>query len=195
VLDGEVLARLGGVADQAATALQNARLLETVRHQACHDALTGLPNRRLFLERLEEALAEPRSDERLAVLFCDLDRFKEVNDTLGHAAGDQLLRQVAARVLATVRPGDTVGRLSGDEFALLVRGQAIPEAAASLAQRVLGCFAEPFRLEGRDVRVGSSVGVAVHPGGTVSAEALLRRADAAMYENKQRHQGGAAARG
>jgi diguanylate cyclase (GGDEF)-like protein len=186
VLDGDVLVRLRGVGDQAATALQKARLLETVRHQAAHDALTGLPNRVLFLERLAAALESPEPGEQVAVLFCDLDRFKTVNDTLGHAAGDELLRQVAARLLAAVRPGDTVGRLSGDEFAVVLRGLTSPEGADSLAQRVLACFDVPFRLEGRDVRIGTSVGVAVHAGGDGGPDLLLRRADAAMYADKHR---------
>jgi diguanylate cyclase (GGDEF)-like protein len=185
-LRAEVVSRLRGVGDQASTALSKARLLETVRHQATHDALTGLPNRRLFVDRVDEALAAPRPGEQLVVLFCDLERFKQVNDTLGHAAGDELLRQVAARVLAAVRPGDTVGRLSGDEFAVLLRGLSGPEGAASLADRVLRCFDEPFRLEGRDVAIGTSIGVAVHPGGEATAEQLLRSADAAMYEDKHR---------
>jgi diguanylate cyclase (GGDEF)-like protein len=186
VLDGDVLVRLRGVGDQASTALQKARLLETVRHQAAHDALTGLPNRVLFLERLSEALERPEADEQVAVLFCDLDRFKTVNDTLGHAAGDELLRQVAARLLAAVRPGDTVGRLSGDEFAVVLRGLNSPEGAHSLARRVFACFDEPFRLEGQDVRIGTSVGVAVHADGDGGPALLLRRADAAMYADKHR---------
>src|SRR4051794_10095213 len=185
-LDGDVLVRLRGVGDQASTALQKARLLETVRHQATHDALTGLPNRVLFLERLTAALEQPGTDEQVAVLFCDLDRFKTVNDTLGHAAGDELLRQVAARLLAAVRPGDVVGRLSGDEFAVVLRGLPSWEGADSLARRVLGCFDEPFRLEGRDVRIGTSVGIAVHTAGEGGADLLLRRADAAMYADKHR---------
>jgi diguanylate cyclase (GGDEF)-like protein len=185
-LDGDVLARLRGVGDQASTALQRARLLETVRHQASHDALTGLPNRVLFVDRLAEALDEPADGEQVAVLFCDLDRFKQINDTLGHAAGDELLRQVAARLLSAVRPGDTVARLSGDEFAVVLRGLAPEEAADSLARRVRGCFAEPFRLEGRDVRIGTSIGVAVHPGGDGGPDLLLRTADAAMYQDKHR---------
>ena len=186
VLNGDVLVRLRGVGDQASTALQKARLLETVRHQAAHDALTGLPNRVLFLERLTAALESPQVDEQVAVLFCDLDRFKAVNDTLGHAAGDELLRQVAARLLSAVRPGDTVGRLSGDEFAVVLRGLSSPEGAHSLARRVLACFDEPFRLEGRDVRIGTSVGVAVHAGSDGGPDVLLRRADAAMYADKLR---------
>jgi diguanylate cyclase (GGDEF)-like protein len=186
-LDGDVLARLRGVGDQATSALQKARLLATVRHQATHDSLTGLPNRVLYLERLETALPHARAGAHLGVLFCDLDRFKQVNDTLGHAAGDELLRQVAARLRAAVRPGDTVGRLSGDEFSIILPGLVDPDDATGLAERVSGCFAEPFRLEGQDVVVGTSVGVAVHGGAAEqTAEQLLREADAAMYRHKQR---------
>ncbi|HEX2074253.1 MAG TPA: GGDEF domain-containing protein [Geodermatophilus sp.] len=190
-LDGDVLDRLRGVGDQASTALQNARLLETVRHQASHDALTGLPNRVLFLERLESALAETGADEHVGVLFCDLDRFKSVNDSLGHAAGDELLRQVAARLRAAVRPRDTVGRLSGDEFAVILPGLERPADADGVVARVLGCFDQPFRLEGVPVPVGTSVGVAVHTGEWGDAGRLLREADAAMYRHKNgERQGG-----
>ncbi|SFF21159.1 GGDEF domain-containing protein [Blastococcus tunisiensis] len=186
-LDGDVLARLRGVGDQATSALQKARLLDTVRHQATHDALTGLPNRVLFLERLQAALPGASQGAHLGVLFCDLDRFKDVNDTLGHAAGDELLRQVAARLGSAVRPGDTVGRLSGDEFAVVLPGLVHPDDAHGLAARVTGCFDEPFRLEGTDVTMGTSVGVTVHgDGGPRTAEQLLREADAAMYRHKQR---------
>jgi diguanylate cyclase (GGDEF)-like protein len=187
-LDGDVLARLRGVGDQATTALQKARLLATVSHQATHDALTGLPNRVLFLERLVETIPTAADGSHVAVLFCDLDRFKQVNDTLGHAAGDELLRQVAARLRGVVRPGDTVGRLSGDEFAIVLPGLVTPSDAESLADRVVACFAEPFRLDGTDVEVGTSVGVAVQAVGSVgTAEQLLREADAAMYRHKQGH--------
>jgi diguanylate cyclase (GGDEF)-like protein len=185
-LEGDVLVRLRGLGDQASTALQKARLLETVRHQATHDALTGLPNRVLFLDRLEKALAGVGPGTHVGLLFCDLDRFKQVNDTLGHAAGDELLRQVAARLRAAVRPGDTVGRLSGDEFAIILPGLVNADDARRLADRVDGCFAEPFRLEGADVHVGTSVGVAVHDDDSyASAEQLLREADDAMYRHKQ----------
>jgi diguanylate cyclase (GGDEF)-like protein len=187
-LAGDVLVRLRGVGDQASTALQKARLLETVSHQASHDGLTGLPNRTLFLERLENALVDAGRRAHVGVLFSDLDRFKEVNDTLGHAAGDELLRQVAARLRATVRPGDTVGRLSGDEFAIILPGLADPEDAHALAERVAACFTESFRLDGTDVEVGTSVGVAVlrDDADGRTAEQLLREADAAMYRHKQR---------
>ncbi|WP_236829406.1 GGDEF domain-containing protein [Blastococcus sp. KM273128] len=193
-LEGDVLARLRGVGDQAATALQKARLLDTVRHQATHDALTGLPNRVLFMERLETALAGAGPGGGPGVLFCDLDGFKAVNDSLGHAAGDELLRQVSARLRAAVRPGDTVGRLSGDEFAVVLPDLAGPGDARALADRIRACFDEPFRLEGTPVRVGTSVGVAVPgPGGGRDADALLREADAAMYREKQRRAGPAPA--
>ncbi|WP_040338733.1 sensor domain-containing diguanylate cyclase [Candidatus Blastococcus massiliensis] len=183
-LTGDVLDRLRGVGDQATSALQRARLLETVRHQATHDALTGLPNRVLFLDRLVEELAAADPGTLVSVLFCDLDRFKQVNDTMGHAAGDELLRQVSARLRAAIRPGDTVGRLSGDEFAIILPGLDDADAARSLADRVLHCFDEPFRLDGRAIAVGTSVGIAVHRPGA-GAEDLLREADAAMYRHKQ----------
>ncbi|MGY1642187.1 diguanylate cyclase domain-containing protein [Geodermatophilus sp. SYSU D00703] len=190
-LDGEVLARLRGLSDQASTALQKARLLETVRHQATHDALTGLPNRVLFLERLGGALAATGPEQHVGVLFCDLDRFTSVNDSLGHAAGDELLRQVAARLRSAVRPGDTVGRLSGDEFAVLLPGLARAEDADRVVARVLGCFDETFRLEGTAVAVGTSVGVAVHSGEWGVADDLLRAADSAMYRHKHAGRSGA----
>jgi diguanylate cyclase (GGDEF)-like protein len=186
-LDDDVLARLSGVGDQAVTALERARLLEAVRHQASHDPLTGLPNRALFSQRLSEHLVDAGPLAPLAVLFCDLDRFKEVNDTLGHAAGDELLRQVADRLRGAVRPEDTVSRLSGDEFALVLPDVADRADADRLAERVAGCFDEPFRLGDRQVTVRASVGVAVHvaPIARDGGEELLRTADEAMYRVKE----------
>jgi diguanylate cyclase (GGDEF)-like protein len=180
----DVLARLRGVADQASTALQKARLLEAVRHRASHDPLTGLPNRVLLLERLQAALWGKDAEEQVAVLFCDLDGFKQINDTLGHAAGDELLRQVAGRLRAAVRAHDTVGRLSGDEFAVILPGVTGEHDAAALAGQVLGCFDDLFPLEAGGVRIGTSVGIALHAGADGVAETLLRTADADMYRNK-----------
>ena len=182
----EALVRLRGVGEYAATALQNARLWDTVRHQSLHDALTGLPNRVLLTRTLERALADATGDGGVAVLYCDLDQFKHVNDSSGHPAGDELLRQVAARLLGVLRPGDMVGRLSGDEFALVLPGVPDPLVATGVAERVLRCFAEPFRIEGQRMRVTTSVGVAVHVGSGGRVDQLLRDADAGMYAAKQR---------
>ena len=182
----EPTARLVGVADQAATALLNARLLETIKHQSLHDALTGLPNRVLFGDRLDHALLSCAAESGVAVLFCDLDRFKQVNDVLGHAAGDELLRQVASRLRASLRPGDSVGRLSGDEFAVLLPGVLDEATARDVASRVIWCFDAPFRVDGRELRMTTSVGVALHEGHGGRADRLLRAADTAMYVAKQR---------
>jgi len=184
----EVLLRLQGVGDQAATALQNTRLLTTVRHQALHDDLTGLPNRVLFADRLEQALAACARGEATAVgvLFCDLDRFKQVNDGLGHSAGDELLRQVAHRLTDAVGAGPSVGRLSGDEFAVLLPDVADLPAATAVARRVTEAFEHAFRVEGNELPVTLSVGVALHEGDAGRADQLLHAADAAMYVAKQR---------
>ena len=184
----EVVLRLQGVGDQAATALHNTRLLGTVRHQALHDALTGLPNRVLFADRLEQALAAcgRGSVPAVAVLFCDLDRFKEVNDGLGHSAGDELLRQVASRLTDAVGPGAVLGRLSGDEFAVVLPDVADLPAATAVGGRVTEAFEHAFHVEGQELSVTLSVGVAVHAGEQGRGDQLLRAADAAMYVAKQR---------
>ncbi|WP_250447467.1 bifunctional diguanylate cyclase/phosphodiesterase, partial [Actinotalea sp. C106] len=182
----EAITRIAGVGDQTATALQNARLLSRVSHQALHDALTGVPNRVLFSRSLDESLRRAAPGEGTAVLFCDLDSFKHVNDQYGHAAGDELLRQVAARLRGELRPGDVVGRLSGDEFAVLLHEVDDDQHAMSVAARLLAGLDHPFRVDGREVRTTASVGVAVHVGTDGRGDRLLAAADAAMYEAKQR---------
>ncbi|MBX9246226.1 bifunctional diguanylate cyclase/phosphodiesterase, partial [Actinotalea ferrariae] len=179
------LERMAGIAAQAATAVQNAHLLATVRHQSLHDALTGLPNRVLFTRGLDDALRDVGQARSSAVLLCDVDRFKTVNDQLGHAAGDELLRQVAARMRGEVRPADTVGRLSGDEFAVRVV-DADEQAAVAVARRIVDALDQPFRIDGTEVRITVSIGVAVHEGSDGRGERLLAAADAAMYEAKER---------
>jgi diguanylate cyclase (GGDEF)-like protein/PAS domain S-box-containing protein len=155
-------------------------------HQAFHDALTGLANRALFLDRLGHALARAgRQEETLAVLFVDLDGFKVVNDSLGHAAGDALLGAVAARLRACARAGDTVARLGGDEFVLLLEGLADGDEAARAARRIAAALAPAFAVDGQELFVTASVGVALNTPDHDGAEALLRDADIAMYRAKR----------
>ncbi|MBX9246228.1 EAL domain-containing protein [Actinotalea ferrariae] len=180
----EAKVRVLGATDQAATALQNTRLLATVRHQSLHDALTGLPNRVLFARSLEATLRQAGTGVGTCVLFCDLDSFKRVNDELGHAAGDELLRQVAQRIRTQVRGGDVVARLSGDEFAVALVGTQ--DEALIVASRIVSALEQPFRLEGRDVRVTTSVGVCAHVGPDGRGDRMLAAADQAMYGAKQR---------
>jgi diguanylate cyclase (GGDEF)-like protein len=181
VLAGEVLG-VGGVVLEVTRERQ---VLDELAHAATHDSLTGLPNRALFSDRLEMALAgAARSGERVALLFLDLDRFKTVNDALGHLAGDQLLREVAGRLAAAVRPGDTVARLGGDEFAVLCPNLSTPTAASAVAARVVAALRPPVSLAQRRVHPSASVGLAVAPAGSRDAEALLMAADIAMYRAK-----------
>ena len=177
--------RLAGLADQSVTALQNVRLLERISHSAWHDALTGLPNRRLLEDRVEQELVRGRRvGESACLFFIDLDRFKSVNDTMGHAAGDELIRQVGARLVDTVRRQDTVARLGGDEFAVLLPGLSDASAIDQLAHRCLVALGAPYEVLGRDVRTSASIGVALAPGDGQSYEQLLTMADQAMYRSK-----------
>jgi diguanylate cyclase (GGDEF)-like protein len=154
---------------------------------AHHDPLTGLPNRLLFLDRLTHAQAEARRrGERVAALCLDLDRFKEVNDTLGHAAGDQLLRTVGTRLGACLRESDTLARFGGDEFAIIQAPLAEPDDAAGLARRLIEALSEEFDLGGEAVRVGVSIGIAISDGmQTEAAQRLLQDADLALYRAKE----------
>jgi diguanylate cyclase (GGDEF)-like protein/PAS domain S-box-containing protein len=157
-------------------------------HQALHDALTGLPNRVLFLDRLKHALARSRraGTGAVAVLFLDVDRFKVINDSLGHDVGDAVLVDVAGRLGRALRPSDTVARFGGDEFTVLCEEVANDAEALAIAQRIVEVFEQPFSLGGRDVVLSTSVGVAVAGSAHDRPEDLIRDADAAMYRAKER---------
>src|SRR5581483_11596138 len=156
-----------------------------IMHMARHDALTDLPNRVLFREKMEQALAR---GEDLAVLFLDLDRFKTVNDSLGHPIGDALLCAVTERLQKAVRGADTVARLGGDEFAIVQMG-AGPSQASELAGRIIEAVAEPFDISGHQVVIGVSVGIAVAPADGEQPDQLLRNADMALYRAKSEGRG------
>jgi diguanylate cyclase (GGDEF)-like protein len=159
-----------------------------LRHLATHDALTGLPNRVLLDDRLAQAMALADRDRRsFALMVCDLDRFKLINDSLGHRAGDELLQEVARRLTAVARTADTVARFGGDEFVLVGSSLADAEDAMQLAARAIEVLRAPVRIAGIDVHVSPSIGIALYPEDGASIEALLAHADAAMYAAK--HQG------
>jgi diguanylate cyclase (GGDEF)-like protein len=175
-----------------AVALDRAAATRQLGHLALHDALTGLPNRALFRERLEQALARSRrAGDMVAALCLDLDRFKEVNDALGHPAGDRLLQEMAARLSRCVRETDTVARLGGDEFAILQVGIEQPRGAHALAQRLIEVLAEPFDLGEHRTVGGASIGVAVAPNDGGTADLLLKNADIALYRAKADGRGAA----
>ena len=160
---------------------------ERLRHNALHDPLTGLPNRALFVERLEAALAHQRRDptQRCAVLFLDLDRFKVVNDSLGHAVGDALLMRVAGALASCVRAHETVARLGGDEFAILLEGVTRAADAERAAERIQGRLAAAFELQGQSMFTSASIGIALPEDVQQRADDLLRNADIAMYRAKK----------
>ena len=169
------------------------RVERQLRHDAFHDSLTELPNRALFMDRLEHALRHNERDPTfsLAVLFLDIDRFKLVNDSLSHAVGDRLLVQTAARVAESLRPGDTVARIGGDEFTILledVRSEEPEQFATLVARRIQESLSEVFRIDDHRLFATASIGISVSSAG-ISAEDLLRNADIAMYEAKRRGRG------
>jgi diguanylate cyclase (GGDEF)-like protein/PAS domain S-box-containing protein len=157
-----------------------------LEHRALHDGLTDLPNRTLLYDRLRQAiLLSKREHQPLALLMMDLDRFKEVNDTFGHHAGDDVLRQVAARLKSQLRESDTIARLGGDEFAIILPGVADEAAAGLTAGRLLQALLQPLAIEGEQLEIRASIGIVLFPRHAEDAESLLRRGDAAMYEAKR----------
>ena len=178
-----------------------------VRHMAHHDALTGLPNRALFIERLDQMLARSRGEASLedhrvvtsaevglvTVMFLDLDHFKHVNDTLGHAAGDNLLRMVVDRIKNCIRDGETLARLGGDEFAVLLREDLTTvKHALKVAQRIIKVVSQPYMLEGHEAIIGISIGIALCTGAkreVASSALVLRQADVALYQAKAKGRG------
>jgi diguanylate cyclase (GGDEF)-like protein len=175
-----VMVRVGRLAAQRAQAEQE------LRYRATHDLLTGLPNRAELLDRLGTALVRERESGRPSVvlLFCDLNGFKQVNDRLGHVAGDQLLTEVAARIKAGLRSGDTLARYGGDEFLLLCEDRDQQGAARRLIGHVSQALVEPFTLAGEQIAIRSSVGEVISDG-AAGADELISRADAAMYRVKE----------
>jgi diguanylate cyclase (GGDEF)-like protein len=159
---------------------------DRMRFQAFHDALTGLANRALLYDRMELALDGGAGDRKgVAVLLMDLDRFKAINDTLGHAAGDRVLQEVAGRLAANTRADDTIARMGGDEFVVLLEETESPDFVEALASRILASMAEPLDIDGVTVELGGSMGIAYAQPGTIASDELLRQADAAMYESKR----------
>lgn len=158
---------------------------ELITYQAYHDILTDLPNRVLFKDRLGLAVLQAkRNDASLALMFIDLDRFKLVNDTLGHAIGDKLLQQAAVRLKACLRSGDTLARLGGDEFTAVLPELSDRQDAVLIAEKFLECLRQPFQLAGQSVHISASIGIAIYPGDGESTDELIRNSDIAMYQMK-----------
>jgi diguanylate cyclase (GGDEF)-like protein/PAS domain S-box-containing protein len=160
-------------------------ILDRLRYLANYDGLTGLPNRRLFLDRLNVYLTHARRDKQmLAVMFVDLDRFKQINDTYGHRIGDGLLVAVAERMKGCLREGDTLARLGGDEFTVILPALAHRDDAANVAKKFLECCTRPVNVAGHELDFSASIGVAIYPGHGDDADSLLQHADVAMYNIK-----------
>jgi len=183
---GDDLSFVQSVANILAVAIERKSAGERLTYLAQFDVLTGLPNRHLFHDRLTQIMVQAKRSERpMGVLFIDLDRFKLVNDTLGHGAGDKLLKEAAARLAQCVRGGDTVGRFGGDEFGAILSDLAKPGDASIVAQKVIDALARPFQLDGHEAYVSGSVGIALFPADGEEADALIGNADVAMYRAKE----------
>jgi diguanylate cyclase (GGDEF)-like protein len=181
----DLLERLTGVAALAAPAIQNDRLVDELRYQTRHDVLTGLANRAGFAQHINDALTEAdRGGSHVGLLFVDLDSFKHVNDVHGHDIGDEVLRQAAHRLRASVRSGDTIARLGGDEFAAILTPIASSSEVEAAADRLRAAFTDPFEVGGAIVSISASVGRAIWPDDAGGVDALIRHADSEMYREK-----------
>lgn len=188
--DRDLHERLQALSDQAVTALQNAWLLDQVGHLAWHDALTGLPNRRLLEDRVHQEIERAKRVNEPSSMFClDLDRFSRVNEAFGHAVGDDLLREVGQRLRELVRRQDTISRLEGDEFAILLPGLADVSATAALADRILSTLQRPYVIGGHEVHTSASIGVSMYPEHGDSYDDLLSHASDAMHRAKEAGRG------
>jgi diguanylate cyclase (GGDEF)-like protein len=180
---------LRAFAEHVSLALTDANTVDRM-HQAFHDSLTGLASRGLFLDRLAQQLSQSgRAAERVALLFVDLDRFKEINDTLGHAAGDTMLTTTAQRLKSQLRDTDIAARFGGDEFAILLNRVSTPADAATVAERILRALDQPLLVAGRQLQINASIGIALSTPGTVDPSELIRHADIAMYQAKRNGRG------
>jgi len=186
-----ILAGLAGTSIELLEArlrnMELARCTEELAHMAGHDSLTGMPNRRTLQNCLDGMLASNQQNDEIAVLYIDLDRFKQVNDTLGHGLGDALLKEVGCRLRECVRHDDQVARLGGDEFAVLLSGQSVRRDATELAQRLITNISAPYHLQGQTVRIGASIGITFAPNvlrDRPRLDDLLKNADEALYEAK-----------
>src|ERR1700693_3531449 len=182
----EVLARVHNILEVRLLYKQLEHHNRTLESLALYDVLTGLPNRRLLMDRLSLAIAHARRNKlNMAVVYLDLDGFKQINDTLGHDAGDALLSMVAARLVAVVRQEDTVARLGGDEFVIVLRELRHPEGLDKLVSKVIQNVSQPYSIQGRSVNMTASIGVGIYPTHGEEVESLMKSADLALYEAKR----------
>jgi len=175
---------------EAQVRLEGRRAQERVQYLAYYDPLTDLPNRTLFTDRLQQAvLIGRRKKHCFALMFMDLDRFKDINDTLGHHAGGQVLQQAAACIKSCMRESDTVGRMGGDEFAILLPTVSRRSGATTMARKILAALMKPLQIGNRNLEIGASLGIALFPEHGNETDNLMRAADAAMYEAKHTQSG------